>query len=87
MVLLPDTRQARVRVVAERVREAIERLIVEVPDLNGTKAIDGLSASIGIATYPEAGSVVDRLVHAADQALCNAKNTGRNKVVSSADLA
>ena len=50
-------------------------------------AIDGLSASIGIATYPEAGSAVDRLVHAADQALYTAKNTGRNKVVSRADLA
>ncbi|MGV9294450.1 GGDEF domain-containing protein [Amycolatopsis sp. NPDC003676] len=86
VVLLTDTRQPAVRVVAERVREAIERLTVEVPDLNGTKTIDGLSASIGIATYPESGSAIDRLVHAADQALYNAKNTGRNKVVSSADL-
>ncbi|MFB9924568.1 GGDEF domain-containing protein [Amycolatopsis halotolerans] len=86
VVLLTDTRQPAVGVVAERVREAIERLTVEVPDLNGTKTIDGLSASIGIATYPEAGSAIDRLVHAADQALYNAKNSGRNKVVSSADL-
>ncbi|MFE3171466.1 GGDEF domain-containing protein [Amycolatopsis sp. NPDC059090] len=86
VVLLPDIHRTDVRVVAERVRQAVERLAVEVPALNGRRTIDGLSASIGIATYPESGSAIDRLVHAADQALYTAKNTGRNKVVSSADL-
>lgn len=85
VVLVSDIGPAGVRVVAERVRDAIARLAVEV-SANGLKTIDGLSASIGIATYPEAGSAIDRLVHAADQALYQAKNTGRDKVVSSADL-
>ncbi|WP_409183732.1 GGDEF domain-containing protein [Amycolatopsis sp. VS8301801F10] len=86
VVLLPGLRQPGIRVVAERVREAIARLVVEVPAANGPKTIDGLSASIGLATYPESGTALERLVHAADQALYRAKNTGRNKVVSSADL-
>ncbi|MYW94339.1 diguanylate cyclase [Amycolatopsis rubida] len=82
--MLPDIHESATRVVAERVREAIARLVVEVP---ATKTIDGLSGSIGLATCPEAGSAIDRLVHATDQVLCNAKNTGSDKVVSSADRA
>ncbi|MFD2467148.1 GGDEF domain-containing protein [Amycolatopsis silviterrae] len=86
VVLVPDARPAEVRVAAERVRVAVARLAVEVPAASGRKTIDGLSASIGIATYPDSGSGIDSLVHAADQALYRAKNTGRNKVVSIADL-
>ncbi|WP_406640210.1 GGDEF domain-containing protein [Amycolatopsis sp. WGS_07] len=86
VVLVPDAHQAEVRVVAERVRAAVARLTVEVPAASGRKTIDGLSASIGLATYPESGSAIDSLVHAADQALYRAKDTGRNKVVSIADL-
>ena len=47
----------------------------------------GLSASIGVAQYPGAGTVLERLLHAADTALYQAKNTGRNKVVSIARAA
>jgi diguanylate cyclase (GGDEF)-like protein len=40
-----------------------------------------VTISIGVATYPQAGQTSDELVHAADRALYNAKQNGRNKVV------
>jgi diguanylate cyclase (GGDEF)-like protein len=86
VVLLPDVDEADVRAMAERIREAIAALCVQV-EVSGTAVvIDGLSASIGVATYPDAGAALDRLLEAADKALYSAKSTGRNKVVSVGDL-
>lgn len=82
VVLLPDIAEGHVVVVAERVREAIGRLVVEVASGGEPVAIRGLSASIGVATYPAAGTVVERLVTSADAALYRAKTAGRNRVVS-----
>jgi diguanylate cyclase (GGDEF)-like protein len=82
VVLLPDIAENHVVVVAERVREAIASLVVELEFDGEPAVISGLSASIGVATYPEAGTVVDRLVASADAALYQAKSSGRNKVVS-----
>jgi diguanylate cyclase (GGDEF)-like protein len=87
VVLLPNIQEHDVRAVAERIRHAIGCLTVEVPTGTGATLIDDLSASIGVATYPDAGSAIDRLIQAADQALYSAKNTGRNKVVSIMDVA
>ena len=67
--------------VAERIRRAISQL--PSPSTSPRRPHHrGLSVSIGVAVYPTAGTVVDRLLHAADTALYRAKNTGRNKVVS-----
>ncbi|MFD9891145.1 diguanylate cyclase [Amycolatopsis sp. NPDC059027] len=86
VVLLPDIRETDVRTVAERVREAVAGLSVEIADGSRAKVIDGLSASIGVATYPAAGAALDRLLQAADKALYSAKRSGRNKVVCIADV-
>lgn len=87
VVLLPDIGEADVVGVAERIREAIAELRVTVPDGETTKVIAGLSASIGVATYPDAGAAVERLLQAADKALYSAKRAGRNRVVSIMDVA
>ena len=80
VVLLPGVGQEHVVSVAERIRRAVHELRVPV-DFDD-RVIGDLSVSIGVAMYPSAGTVVDRLLHAADTALYSAKNTGRNKVVS-----
>jgi diguanylate cyclase (GGDEF)-like protein len=42
--------------------------------------VSNLSASIGIACYPEQGTEVEDLLHAADAALYRAKRAGRDRV-------
>ncbi|WP_092529199.1 GGDEF domain-containing protein [Amycolatopsis arida] len=88
VVLLPDVSAADIDAVAERIRHAVNTLVVEVdlptPDGNGpTTLINELSVSIGTAMYPTAGTGIRRLLDAADRALYSAKNTGRNRVVHS----
>jgi diguanylate cyclase (GGDEF)-like protein len=82
VVLLPDIGHGDIAAVAERIRRAIATLDVPI----GHTAVTGLSASIGIAVYPTAGTALQRLLDAADTALYHAKATGRNKVVHVADL-
>jgi diguanylate cyclase (GGDEF)-like protein len=48
---------------------------------HGTLQVGRITLSAGIATCPENGDQVDALFHAADQALYEAKNTGRDRVV------
>ncbi|MEC3977884.1 GGDEF domain-containing protein [Amycolatopsis sp. H20-H5] len=85
VVLLPEIPDPGARAVAERIRRAIAELeVIVVLDQHAT-VINGLSASIGIATYPDAGVVIDRLLYAADQAMYRAKVNGRNQVISVTD--
>jgi diguanylate cyclase (GGDEF)-like protein len=82
VVLVSGSDERDVFGVAERIRHSIARLEISVSLWgDSSTTISGLSASIGIATYPEAGTVLQKLLHAADTALYQAKNTGRNKVV------
>jgi diguanylate cyclase (GGDEF)-like protein len=82
VVLLPGVGEEHVVAVAERIRHAVGELVVPVGFADDGRVITNLSVSIGVAMYPTAGTVVDRLLHAADTALYSAKNTGRNRVVS-----
>jgi diguanylate cyclase (GGDEF)-like protein len=82
-VLMPEIPEGAAISIAERIRDAISRL--RVPVLIGEHAttVTGLSASIGVATYPEV-STVEMLVRAADKAMYLAKENGRNRVMPTA---
>ena len=82
VVLLPGATEPDVVTVAERIREAVLEVSVDVLTSYGPRTVAGLSASIGVAVYPRAGHVLERLMHAADSALYQAKRGGRNRVVS-----
>lgn len=76
-ILLPQTNlQGAVR-TAERLREAISRLRVASPG-GGTPI--SVTASFGVACYAESVKAPDALFPAADKALYQAKNAGRNCV-------
>ena len=82
-VLLPDITELDAIAIAERIRTAVTKLEVDVAIEDHQLArISGLSVSIGVAVCPDSGTVVDRLLLAADTALYKAKNDGRNTVVS-----
>ncbi len=74
-VLLPDTDREGAKYAAERIRQATEKSEIEAYD-NTVKA----TVSIGLATFPKDGQSVDELIEKADQALYQAKQTGRNRV-------
>ena len=76
-VVLPQTGAEGAAQLAERMREAVDRL--EVPRVDGDGMLH-LQASFGVAALPE--SAVDRggLIAAADAALYRAKRAGRNRV-------
>ncbi|MGI5878407.1 MAG: GGDEF domain-containing protein [Christensenellales bacterium] len=66
------------RVVAERVRAAVESHTFQISDRKSVQ----FTVSIVIATYPETTPVKDDLLEQADMALYRAKRSGRNRVMA-----
>jgi diguanylate cyclase (GGDEF)-like protein/PAS domain S-box-containing protein len=77
-VLLPETGRETAIEVAERLRRAVADADVYV---NG-KPLVRFTTSIGAATATTTDLNIDRLLDRADQALYEAKDTGRNRVVA-----
>jgi diguanylate cyclase (GGDEF)-like protein len=80
VVLLPGIGRADVLGIAERVRLAVGELNVVISTGSGTVRVSGLSVSIGVARYPDAGATLDDILRSADAALYRAKDAGRNRV-------
>jgi len=85
VVLLPDlpgtgVGRREVLAVADRVRRRVEGLGVPVTTSDGPLVVDGLSISIGGATFPADGQDLETVLAAADAALYAAKDAGRNTV-------
>ncbi|MEW6583058.1 MAG: diguanylate cyclase [Actinomycetota bacterium] len=73
VVVLPDTGTEGAWLVAERLRAAVAGL-----DLLG---VAGITASIGVATYPQHGRSAGEILRAADSAMYVAKSSGRDRTV------
>lgn len=72
VIILPQANTEGAVLVAERLRTRIEQM--EVPGFGK------VTSSFGVATFPDHASCRDTLVVAADRALYNSKNAGRNRV-------
>jgi two-component system, cell cycle response regulator len=81
VVIMPDTDFSLANVVAERIRKKV----AEKPFIihKGRQMIE-VTVSIGLATTQNGLEEQDDLLKRADQALYEAKKTGRNRVVSAA---
>ncbi|MGF6296762.1 diguanylate cyclase (GGDEF)-like protein [Paraburkholderia sp. WC7.3d] len=80
IVVLPDTPPDGASVIAEKIRSAISELAIE----HAGSEYGRVTASIGSASWaPEQDVDVTTIIKAADEALYNAKATGRNKVATS----
>lgn len=75
-LVLPDTASTGALAVAERVRDRIARyrfLASEGLDIH-------LTASVGVATLPDVAATAEDLVHAADAAMYQVKDRGKNGI-------
>jgi len=77
VVLLPETPKWGVLTKAERLRKAIEAL--DIPETTSGQA-PRLTASIGVAAFPEDASDATSLIDAAVRAMTRAKQAGKNRV-------
>lgn len=77
VILLPGVAIDFARTIAERIREAVERVVLPTPSGERVKIP---SVSMGVGSLGEAIQTLPELVHSADQALYRAKSEGRNRV-------
>lgn len=78
-ILLPFTKLDEASAVAQRLRQAVEGSIVEVPTETGELVKIKITISIGVYEYQQTDTP-QGLYEKADKALYQAKTTGRNKV-------
>jgi diguanylate cyclase (GGDEF)-like protein len=77
-LVLPDTGSEGAFAVGERIRDRI----AEYKFLTGDKLDIHLTASIGVATLPDVAASAEELVQAADKAMYQVKETGKNGIVA-----
>jgi diguanylate cyclase (GGDEF)-like protein len=75
VVVLPRTAKEGAAQAAERIRGSIN-----AARFSGERLTGKITASMGIASFPEHGGTVQELIHTADKALYKAKRHGRNQV-------
>jgi diguanylate cyclase (GGDEF)-like protein len=76
LLMMPETNVIAGTEICDRLRAAVETNVFQ-----GQNAPAYLTVSIGVAGYSEQGTTPQELVKAADQALYQAKEFGRNRVV------
>jgi diguanylate cyclase (GGDEF)-like protein len=75
VVVLIQADEAQSRILAERIRKAVESLQIQNED-----KILRVTVSIGSATFPYDGATKQDLIDNADKAMYFSKQTGRNRV-------
>ena len=77
VVILPQTPLEEAQRIGERIRAQVETSIIDTGPQTGKVKI---TVSIGVSSYPENGRSEEELVSVADQALYQAKGSGKNLV-------
>jgi diguanylate cyclase (GGDEF)-like protein/putative nucleotidyltransferase with HDIG domain len=81
LLVLPEINQESAVVVAERLRKTLQREVITHDDVQLS-----VTASIGVAAYPEDAEAQHHLLELADKALYMSKRLGRNQVHTASDL-
>jgi diguanylate cyclase (GGDEF)-like protein len=76
-LICPEMSDQYLRELAERVREHVQNLTLEIKDTHISK----ITISVGMAIYPEHGQNCEELLQAADEALYQAKAHGKNQAI------
>jgi diguanylate cyclase (GGDEF)-like protein/PAS domain S-box-containing protein len=77
LALLPEADERMAMECAERARSRVAELM---PSFRGAP-LGAVTVSIGVAMFPEQGAVPEALIQRADEALYEAKRTGRNRAL------
>ncbi len=77
IVLLPETVAQNAMIIAERIRSNIKNQPFEI---DRRKPMVSVTVSVGVANYPDNADNFEELIERTDQALYNAKNTGKDRV-------
>jgi diguanylate cyclase (GGDEF)-like protein len=83
-LIFPETATDQALLVADRLRRRIASRLYSVPGLSHPL---GVTVSIGLASYPDDALTKRALIERADQALYQAKRSGKNCLVTAASLA
>jgi diguanylate cyclase (GGDEF)-like protein len=83
-LIFPETAPEKAFLAADRLRTRIASRLFMAPELSQPMAV---TISLGIASFPEDGSNKRALIERADQALYQAKRSGKNCVVTASSLA
>jgi diguanylate cyclase (GGDEF)-like protein len=75
VLILPETEKINALVIAERIRQSVEELKMEFEGQSF-----GVTLSGGVSSYPADAQDTKSLIHAADVALYQAKESGRNRI-------
>ncbi|HAA02020.1 MAG TPA: hypothetical protein DCE18_01465 [Syntrophobacteraceae bacterium] len=76
ILVLPEASLENALKRAEQLRERISELEIE----HEGKALGKITASFGVATFPDHGQAIEEVIKAADTAMYRAKSRGRNRV-------
>ncbi|MBT8345814.1 MAG: GGDEF domain-containing protein [Desulfofustis sp.] len=85
-IMTPSTPLPVALVLAERIRNKVETEVMVPPDAKNSREAIRITVSIGVASLISAKEDVDILIEKADKALYEAKQSGRNRVISSGEL-
>lgn len=75
-IVLPTTNEKQAISIAERIGKGIRTLELNMNQLS----LGAVTASIGIAVFPECAGTIEDTIKAADEALYRAKQNGRDRV-------
>ncbi|QHV01129.1 sensor domain-containing diguanylate cyclase [Synechocystis sp. CACIAM 05] len=76
-IILPDATMEEASQKAEFLRQAIAEMKIEYSG----KIVNSVTASFGVACYPDHGETGQEIIQIADKALYDAKQAGRNRVI------
>ena len=83
-LIFPETTPAKAWVVADRLRNLVAARLFVTPQIDHALAV---TISLGLSCYPEDAGTKRSLIERADQALYQAKRSGKNCLVTASSLA
>jgi diguanylate cyclase (GGDEF)-like protein len=83
-LIFPETTPAKAWVVADRLRNRVAGRLFVTPDLDHAL---GVTISVGLSCFPEDAGTKHLLIERADQALYQAKRSGKNCLVTASAIA